>query len=233
MYNYKKEFVKDIFNDISFKYDFLNDLFSLGLHRVWKRKLLSLLKPTPGQYWVDLCCGTGDLAINLANHVGPDGRIYGIDYAEKTLEIARKKCLNHPDLQIKWINNDILNDCDNFYTFDGVTMAYGLRNLSDPLMGFKIIRQYLKPGGKAGILDFQPSKDNSFSGYFQKIYLRNIVVPIASMFGFREQYGYIENSIKRFPNGYNQIILAEKAGFSSAKYYPIALDQMGILILKN
>ena len=82
--------VKNIFNKISYKYDFLNNLLSFGLHRLWKRKLVNLLEPLNGEDWADLCCGTGDLAFLISERVSPRGSITGIDSAEDILNIAKK-----------------------------------------------------------------------------------------------------------------------------------------------
>ena len=83
--------VKNIFNKISYKYDFLNNLLSFGLHILWKRKLVNLLEPLNGEDWADLCCGTGDLAFLISERVSPRGSITGIDSAEDILNIAKKK----------------------------------------------------------------------------------------------------------------------------------------------
>ena len=79
--------VKNIFNKISYKYDFLNNLLSFGLHRVWKRKLVNLLEPSNGEDWADLCCGTGDLAFLISERVSPMGSITGIDSAEDIYDV--------------------------------------------------------------------------------------------------------------------------------------------------
>ena len=79
--------VKNIFNKISYKYDFLNNLLSFGLHRLWKRKLVNLLEPLNGEDWADLCCGTGDLAFLISERVSPRGSITGIDSAEDIYDV--------------------------------------------------------------------------------------------------------------------------------------------------
>ena len=111
-------------------------------------------------------------------------------------------------------------------------MAYGLRNLSDQEAGLKELHRILKAGGRAAVLDFNHLSKGSFSALFQKIYLRYIVVPIASILGLKKEYQYLEDSIKKFPSGVEQEYLAQKAGFTQACYQPIAYGQMGILILK-
>ena len=87
----KKIKVKTIFNNISSRYDFLNNLLSFGLHKLWKKKLVDLLQPKDGEKWADLCCGTGDLSFLICQRVNPNGSIIGIDSAIEILNIARKK----------------------------------------------------------------------------------------------------------------------------------------------
>ena len=225
--------VNNLFNDLSTRYDFLNDLFSFGLHRFWKRKLLNHLQPICGEVWVDLCCGTGDLTFPLAKLVKPHGKVIGIDAACQPLYLAEKRLIKETELSIEWINKDVLDEDLMFEYFDGAVMAYGLRNLSDPLKGLKAIRRFLKPGGRAGVLDFNKTSNNSISGLFQKLYLNFLVVPIASRFGFKNHFKYLVDSIQNFPDGVSLENLAIKAGFLEAKYYKIAGNQMGILLLKN
>tara|TARA_Y100001968_G_scaffold187815_1_gene172169 strand:- start:327 stop:1022 length:696 start_codon:yes stop_codon:yes gene_type:complete len=229
----KSNSVKRLFDDLSSQYDFLNDLFSFGLHRVWKKQLLDYLEPLSGERWVDLCCGTGDLAISLAKLVSPEGVVYGIDSAEKTLYLAKERCSSKPWLLIEWVNRDIF-DVDNKYEyFDGAVMSYGLRNLSDPYLGFKKIRSFLKKGGRAGILDFNRNNENSIGDFFQKTYLKRLVIPFAGYFGFEEHFTYLKDSIEHFPDSKAQENLAIKAGFTKAEHHVIAGGQMGILILHN
>tara|TARA_Y100001968_G_scaffold314963_2_gene341021 strand:- start:19176 stop:19871 length:696 start_codon:yes stop_codon:yes gene_type:complete len=225
--------VRDLFDDLSAKYDLLNDVFSFGFHRIWKKQLLTYLNPLSGEKWVDLCCGTGDLSISLAKSVGANGEIYGIDSAPKTLSLAKQRSLERKVLSIEWVDRDIFDDQNKLEYFDGAVMAYGLRNLHDPFEGLKRIRSFLKSGGRAGVLDFNRNPDNSIADLFQKYYLTKLVIPLASNIGFKEHFNYLIESINNFPDAKSQEKLALEAGFNNAKYYPIALKQMGILILKN
>ena len=100
--------VKTIFNKISYRYDFLNSLLSFGLHKLWKKKLVDLLKPQQGEDWADLCCGTGDLAFLLCKRVGPNGSITGIDSSKEILNIAKKKAERVKNKFINWESKDIL-----------------------------------------------------------------------------------------------------------------------------
>jgi len=223
--------IEEIFNSISSKYDFLNDIFSFGLHRLWKRKMLNILKPTFGEKWIDLCCGTGDMSILLAKYMKSSENIIGIDSARKTLLIAKERSkLNYSSIQ--WINGDVLDTNLPSTQFDGFLMAYGLRNLSSYEAGLREALRILKPGGRAGILDFRSFKKGSLKGLFQKIYLSLYVVPIASVFGLRREYSYIKKSLVNFPTESSQIKLALAAGFKKVDYEILAGGQMGILLLE-
>ncbi len=223
--------VKNIFNKISYKYDFLNNLLSFGLHKIWKRKLVNLLDPLNGEDWADFCCGTGDLAFLIFKRVSPWGSITGIDSAEDILNIAKKKSELRKNKFIKWEIKDILEINDYSKNFDGICMSYGLRNLNNAEEGIKKVFYLLKDKGRAGFLDFNHSTKNSLSNIFQKIYLRLIVVPISRLFNLSPEYAYIEKSIRNFPKKNELIKIAKEVGFKKAEYRSIFLGQMGILIL--
>jgi len=218
-------------NRISHKYDFLNNLLSFGLHRLWKRKLVNLLKPLNGDDWADLCCGTGDLAFLISERVSPGGSITGIDSAVDILNIAKKKSELKKNKFIKWEIIDVLEINDYSKNFDGICMSYGLRNLNNVEEGIKKVFYLLKDKGRAGFLDFNHSKENSLSNIFQKIYLRLIVVTISRIFNLSKEYEYIENSIRHFPKKNELIDIAREVGFKKAEYRTILWGQMGILIL--
>ena len=227
------KYINNIFNNVSYKYDFFNNLFSLGLHFLWKRKLISLLKPKNGEEWADLCCGTGDMTFLLNALVAPSGRVFGIDISEKLLNIAQRKSNNLRRSVIYWKKKDIFDLNTKFKKFDGICMSYGLRNLKNVEDGIQKVFLLLKDNGRAGFLDFNHSKENSISSIFQKLYLRFIVVPISGLFNLKAEYSYIEKSIKDFPKEVELIYLAKKIGFKKVKYITLFGEQMGILLLKK
>ncbi len=233
MINKNSNYINDIFNNVSYKYDFFNNLFSLGLHFLWKRKLISLLKPKNGEVWADLCCGTGDMTFLLNELVTPSGKVFGIDISEKLLKIAQRKSNNLGNTVIYWKKKDIFDLDPNLRKFDGICMSYGLRNLKNVEDGIQKVFFLLKDNGRAGFLDFNHSKENSLSSIFQKLFLRFVVVPISSFFNLKKEYSYIENSIKEFPKGAKLICLAKKIGFKEVKYKTLFGEQMGILLLKK
>ncbi len=223
--------VKTIFNKISYRYDFLNSLLSFGLHKLWKKKLVDLLKPQQGEDWADLCCGTGDLAFLICKRVGPNGSITGIDSAKEILNIAKKKAERVKNKFINWESKDILEIDEYARNFDGVCMSYGLRNLESVEKGIKKVFSLLNDKGRAGFLDFHHSRKNSLSNIFQTIYLRLVVVPISRVFNLSREYAYIEESINNFPRGNELILIAKEVGFERIEYRTIFCGQMGILIL--
>ncbi len=225
--------IRELFDSISQKYDFLNDLFSFGLHRFWKRQLLSYLAPLSGENWIDLCCGTGDLSLPLARLVSPLGSVLGVDFSHAQILLANKRALTEQNLSISWLTEDILENNLPSNSYDGVVMAYGLRNLSDPEAGLKEIHRLLKSGAKAGVLDFNHAVAGTKTFYFQRFYLRLLVVPIASIMGLREEYAYLEKSLQNFPDGELQKKMARKIGFKKINYKILAGGQMGILLLKK
>ncbi|MEB3259004.1 MAG: bifunctional demethylmenaquinone methyltransferase/2-methoxy-6-polyprenyl-1,4-benzoquinol methylase UbiE [Cyanobacteriota bacterium] len=227
--------VRDLFDRIAPRYDLLNDLFSAGLHRHWKRTLVAALRPRPGERFIDLCCGTGDLTLLLAERVRPGGTVVGLDAAAAPLERARQRAARVPWLPLRWLEADALATGLPDARADGATMAYGLRNLSDPGAGLREMRRLLRPGGRAAVLDFHrpdPSLPRARRiNAFQSVYLRRVVVPVAGAVGLAADYAYLEESLRRFPTGVEQERLALEAGFSQARHRPVALGLMGRLEL--
>lgn len=225
--------VRGLFEQIAPRYDALNDVLSLGLHRVWKRQAMALLRPLPGQRLLDLCCGTGDLALLLAARVRPGGCVLGLDAAAAPLALARRRAARQPWLPIEWRQGDALATGLPDGWANGAVMAYGLRNLADPAAGLRELRRLLRPGGRAVVLDFNRPPPGGLPAGFQRLYLRQVVVPAARAFGLAEHYAYLEASLERFPTAAEQVQLAEQAGFRAARHRPLAAGVMGVLELST
>ena len=224
--------VEQLFDAVAPRYDRLNDVLSFGLHRQWKRQLVRALKPVAGEQWLDLCCGTGDLALELGRCVRPSGAVTGLDAAAAPLERARQRQRQQPWLPVTFQQGDALETGIPSACADGAVMAYGLRNLADPLQGLKELRRLLKPSGRAGVLDFNRLPQSGAAAAFQRFYLRRLVVPAAASVGLREEYAYLEKSLERFPAGPEQELLARQAGFAGASHRSLVAGQMGVLTLR-
>ncbi len=223
--------IKAIFDRIAPVYDRLNDRLSFGQHRIWKLMAVKWSEAKLGDHVLDVCCGSGDLALLLAKQVGTTGKVTGLDFACNQLAIAKQrqswKC---PTVPMDWLEGDALDlpFADN--QFDCSTMGYGLRNVTNIPQSLQEIYRVLKPNAKAAILDFH-RPNPGLESLFQQWYLNNIVVPTAENMGMKAEYDYINPSIERFPTGSEQIQLSKAAGFAQAVHYPLLGGMMGILVL--
>ncbi|WP_414755049.1 bifunctional demethylmenaquinone methyltransferase/2-methoxy-6-polyprenyl-1,4-benzoquinol methylase UbiE [Anabaena sp. CCY 9910] len=225
--------IRAIFDRIAPVYDQLNDWLSLGQHRIWKEMAIKWTGAKPGDTCLDLCCGSGDLALRLARRVGSTGHVYGVDFSANLLETAKQRSqAQYPQPHISWVEANVLDLPFEDNQFDAATMGYGLRNVTDIPRSLQELRRVLKPNAKAAILDFHRPNNQQFRT-FQQWYLDSIVVPLADRLGVKEEYAYISPSLDRFPIGKEQVEIALKVGFASATHYPIANGMMGVLIISK
>ncbi|MDX2097839.1 MAG: bifunctional demethylmenaquinone methyltransferase/2-methoxy-6-polyprenyl-1,4-benzoquinol methylase UbiE [Leptolyngbyaceae cyanobacterium bins.59] len=223
--------IQALFDRIAPVYDQLNDWLSLGQHRVWKQMAVKWSGAKAGDTCLDLCCGSGDLARQLARQVEPGGQVFGADFAPAQLMVARDRTAQCYGLApITWVEADALALPFPDAQFDAATMGYGLRNVIDIEGALQELRRVLKPGARAAILDFNHSKRPEIR-LFQQWYLDHIVVPMAQWFGLTEEYAYLGPSLERFPTGSEQVRLSLQVGFATATHYPIASDTMGVLVV--
>lgn len=227
--------IQQIFDRIAPVYDRFNDFLSLGQHRIWKKMALRWCEPQRGETWLDLCCGSGDMAALVANLVAPTGQVVGVDFSAQLLAIAAERSQSYGSrLQkcLSWQQGNVLALPFDDATFDGATLAYGLRNVTDIPQCLAELHRVLKVGAMAAILDFHRPSDR-LAQAFQDFYLDRVVVPLADRFNMTEEYAYIAPSLARFPIGKEQVKLAQDAGFGQTKHYAIANGMMGILIIKK
>ncbi len=222
--------IQALFNRIAPVYDDLNQTLSLGLHWVWKRMAVAWSGAAPGDLCLDLCCGSGDLALLLGQQVGPTGQVIGVDFAAEILAIAQRRTAQQwPCPPITWQQGDALALPFDAQTFDAATLGYGLRNLTDIPQGLRELHRVLKPGAKVAILDFHRPQNPTMAS-FQTWYLQQLVEPLARQRGLGAEYAYIGPSVDRFPQGPEQVTLARAAGFSHAVHYPLLGGLMGVLV---
>ncbi|WP_035984271.1 bifunctional demethylmenaquinone methyltransferase/2-methoxy-6-polyprenyl-1,4-benzoquinol methylase UbiE [Leptolyngbya sp. KIOST-1] len=225
--------IQTLFDRIAPVYDSLNERLSFGLHRVWKRMTVRWSGAAPGHRVLDVCCGSGDLALMLAQAVGPTGTVYGLDFSAELLAVAAKRDRRtHAPASLHWVQGDALDLPFEANSFDAATMGYGLRNLTDIPQGLAELQRVLKPEARAAILDFHRPQ-GQLAEQFQRWYLNALVVPTAEQMGLSDEYAYLGPSIDRFPTGAEQVTLARQAGFASAIHYTIAGGLMGVLVVES
>jgi demethylmenaquinone methyltransferase/2-methoxy-6-polyprenyl-1,4-benzoquinol methylase len=188
--------VRQLFSQIAGRYDLINDLQSLGLHRYWKSRLLHAARVRPGERVLDLCCGTGDLCLGLVRR---RAKVVGIDFSQAMLLRARDRVVAEEGLPVSFLRGDALNLPFEDQSFDLVTVSYGLRNLADLEGGLREIHRVIHPGGRFLALDFG-KPDNRlwrrlYFGYLQ------CCVPFFGWAFFRnpEAYAYILESLRHYP----------------------------------
>lgn len=196
----RAEKVGDLFGSIARRYDCINDVQSFGLHRAWKRRLVRLAAPQRGERALDLCCGTGDIALALAQR---GAEVVGLDFSEPMLAVAREKSkttkncggLSNPS----FIQGDAQQIPFPDSSFDIVTVGYGLRNLANWELGLEEMWRVAKPGGRLLVLEFgKPPNALWRAMYFS--YLRWLVPLFGKLFCRDAQaYAYIFESLKNYP----------------------------------
>ena len=203
--------VNDLFAAIARRYDLINDLQSFGLHRRWKRRVIKLAAAKPGQRALDLCCGTGDLSLALAQR---GAETTGLDFSQKMLEVAearrQKKCKADSQSAIanlKFLQGDAQQILFPDNSFDIVTVGYGLRNLTSWERGLDEMFRVAKPGARLVVLDFGKPPNV----LWRKIYFTHLKcsVPLIGLLfcGNASAYAYILESLKHYPA---QLAVAEK-----------------------
>lgn len=221
--------VRAMFAKLAGRYDLLNDVLSLGLHRLWKRDAvrLSLAGRTGPARLLDLCCGTGDLAFLAAAAVPPGSRVAGLDFSLPMLGIARSRRVPAGPGPA-FAQGDALRLPFPEGSFDAVTMGYGLRNVADPLACLREVRRVLAPGGRLVVLDFgKPAHPVPRAVY--GAFLRTVTPSLGWLFhGDADTYRYIPESLVRYPAQRGVRDLMEQAGFAEARYEDRMLGTMSL-----
>lgn len=218
MVEVNQEKVHEIFNTISKDYDRMNAIISFKQHDLWRAQTMKKMKVKVGQNILDLCCGTGDWTLDLAKVVGKRGHVTGLDFSEKMLEIAQEKIEKEQLKNINLVQGDAMALPFEDETFDVVTIGYGLRNTPDYLTVLKEIYRVLKKDGQVACIDTShptlPVYKQAFEFYFEKI------MPIFGKVFAKsfEEYSWLQQSAKDFPDAKLLKNLFEKAGFSAVQY---------------
>lgn len=218
--NEKAEKVAQVFSSVAASYDVMNDLMSLGVHRLWKKFTIGVSKVATGQVVLDLAGGSGDLALEFTKQVGTGGRVYLADINAAMLQVGRERLLNEGVLQnVSYVqaNAECLPFTDNY--FDCVSIAFGLRNVTDKAAALRSIYRVLKPGGQLLVLEFS----RPVLPVIQKIYdvysfslLPKLGKWIA---GDEASYQYLVESIRKHPDQETLKNMILAAGFDRCEYH--------------
>ncbi|MGB5988785.1 MAG: bifunctional demethylmenaquinone methyltransferase/2-methoxy-6-polyprenyl-1,4-benzoquinol methylase UbiE [Marinifilaceae bacterium] len=211
-----KKIVKEMFDDIAPKYDFLNHFLSFGIDKIWRRKAVKMLKELQPKHVLDVATGTGDFAIQINKDLG--AKVTGIDISVGMLEMGKIKIKNlNLESQISLEEGDSTNLVFEDNTFDALTVAFGVRNFEDLPKGLKEMNRVIKPAAKAVILEF--SKPTLFP--FKQLYTfysKYILPVLGGMFSKNKNaYTYLPESVKAFPDGDKFLDIMSEAGFNNCK----------------
>jgi len=218
----KADLVKRVFDSVATRYDIMNDLMSAGLHRLWKRHTIGQAGVRPGHHVLDLAGGTGDLALRFARQVGPDGRVVLADVNAAMLEQGRRRLVDAGiggNLSIAQVDAEELPFADG--TFDCVTIAFGLRNVTDKQAALDSMYRVLKPGGKALILEFSEPIQALKPAY--DLYSFKVLPLIGKLVARdADSYQYLAESIRMHPDQDTLLRMMADAGFERCRYQNLA-----------
>ena len=213
----KKQQVSKMFDNIAKHYDFLNHFLSLGIDKVWRRKMIAELKDMQPQLILDVATGTGDVAINTIKQLNIKGlHIIGLDISPEMLNIGKKKIVTEG---MSGTIDMIVGDSENLpfenNKFDAITVAYGVRNFENLERGLSEMQRVLKPKGKLVVLEFSQPRVFPFRQLFN-FYFKNILPLIGKMTSKDNRaYTYLYESVQAFPDGDNFLKVLEKTGFKN------------------
>lgn len=209
-----------MFDNIAGVYDLMNSAMTAGLHHEWRQRAVERARVGPGSDALDICCGTGDLALELRRAIGPDGRVVGSDFSEPMLALARTKS-GEQGLAVEFGWADALDLPYGDAGFDAVTVGFGARNLADLDQGLAEMARVLRPGGRLVILEItRPQREPLAS--FYSLWFDRLVPLLGSIAGDSDAYSYLPESVRSFPDPRSLAQKIDAAGFSEIRWLLLA-----------
>lgn len=187
-----------MFDRVAGRYDALNSVMTAGLHHRWRDRAADRAELGPGDAALDVCCGTGDLAVALASRVAPGGSVVGCDFSEPMLDLAREKAATRGVAGVRFEWADALNLPYDDGRFDAVTVGFGVRNLADLERGLAEASRVLRPGGRLVILEITQPTRAPLSLFFS-LWFDRIVPRLGTFSSDPEAYAYLPESVRSFP----------------------------------
>ena len=210
-----------MFDRIARRYDLVNTVLSFGTDGGWRRRAARETGLMPGGSALDVACGSGKLTAELAKLARPVGRVVGLDFSPHMLEVARR---DHPG--IEFIEGDALKLPFEDASFDAATIAFGLRNLADPVRG---LREMTRVARRAVVLEFvRPPRGLAGGAY--RVYLRTLLPAVGgAISGDRAAYRYLSDTVDSYRTPKELVAIAGQAGWSDVSYIELALGTVGIV----
>ncbi len=216
----KADLVRGVFDSVASRYDLMNDLMSMGVHRLWKRFAVELSGVRTGQQVLDLASGTGDLADRFAGLVGPEGLVVMTDINANMLVTGRDRMADRGhagNLAYAQVNAEALPFPDN--SFDCITIGFGLRNVTDKQKALRAMYRALKPGGRALVLEFSKPVVKPLEKIYD-LYSFSLLPKIGKLVTHDEEsYRYLAESIRMHPDQETLREMMEQAGFENCDYH--------------
>ncbi len=209
--------VQGVFNSVASKYDIMNDVMSMGIHRVWKEAMMDWLAPRPGQKLLDVAGGTGDVSFKFLGRAG-HGHATVLDLTEPMLVEGRKRAeADSLTGSLDWVVGDAMALPFPDNTFDVYTISFGIRNVTRPQEALNEAYRVLRPGGRLMVLEFSQLPNPAMQKAYD-LYSFNVIPRMGqAIAGDRDSYQYLVESIRNFPDQETFLSMVRTAGFGQAK----------------
>jgi demethylmenaquinone methyltransferase / 2-methoxy-6-polyprenyl-1,4-benzoquinol methylase len=209
-----------MFDRIAGVYDLMNSAMTAGLHHQWRERAVDRVNVGPGSDALDVCCGTGDLALALRRRIGPDGRVVGCDFSEPMLDLARQKS-GEEGLAVEFGWADALDLPYGDKSFDAVTVGFGARNLADLEKGLAEMARVLRPGGRLAILEITRPQREPLSTFYSLWFDRAVPI-LGTLAGDADAYSYLPESVRNFPSPRGLAEKMDAAGLERIRWTVLA-----------